>query len=359
MEIHEYPLISVIIPCYNLEKVIGKCIDSMIQQTYKNIEIIVVNDGSEDKSLDIIKKYSSSDGRIKIIDKKNGGPGSAYNRGMEKANGKFIYILDGDNYADENLLEKLYEQMIQHQVDIAVCGYYLDLYTDGDYTNIGYLQYQTITLNDRNDISKHILNMHKAFIWQSPCNKLYKASIIENMFFEENREYMMIVDSDFNMRMLNRINSVAVVDSPLVHYVQYDLLFRKQITSMWREKYEHSTIACEKRLYNHFSDYYQKNDANESRMTEIDNFFLGRFLKITQTLLLDSRLMSEEKGEEIEYIRNEITGLWKEDNITYKPYRLLYRLLLAKQWLILRSVLQCASYCQRYLPGVFKLMKAG
>ena len=355
----EYPLISVIIPCYNLEKVIGKCIDSIIRQTYENIEIIIVNDGSQDRSSDVIQRYIAVDNRIILINKENGGPGSAYNVGLKIAKGELIYILDGDNYVDYDLLKKLYRQVVLHQVDVAVCGYSVDAYNDGVYDNVGRLQYRQVVLKSRQEIFEHILDMHKQFVWQSPCNKLYKRAILKGTYFEESKEYMMIVDSDFNMRILNKINKLAVIDTPLVHYVQYDLKVRKQITSLWRGGFEHRAIACEKRLYNYFKDYYSSVVAVESQMCDMNNFFIGRFLKILQTLFMDNSMAVADKMTEMKNIKEEVMRLWTIDDISYMLYKFLFILLRADCWWSLRKILQCTYYCQRYLPDMFRLMKAG
>ena len=102
-------MISVIIPIYNVEKYLTKCIESVINQTYKNLEIILVNDGSTDNSKEIIDKYSSIDSRIKVINKKNGGLSDARNVGIELAKGEYITFLDSDDWIELNMYEKLYK----------------------------------------------------------------------------------------------------------------------------------------------------------------------------------------------------------------------------------------------------------
>lgn len=114
--------ISIIIPVYNIEKYIGECLESLLVQTFTDFEIICVNDGSQDHSLDILNEYSAKDSRIKIITKPNGGSGSARNRGLEEAQGKYVQFLDGDDYFESQMLEKLYNLAETNQADIAVCS---------------------------------------------------------------------------------------------------------------------------------------------------------------------------------------------------------------------------------------------
>lgn len=112
--------ISVIIPTYNVEKFIGETLESVINQTFEDMEIICVNDGSSDGTLDILKEYSNNDGRIKIIDKENGGVGSARNRGLDAAKGKYIIFLDSDDMLDLNALSELYDIANEKNTDLIM-----------------------------------------------------------------------------------------------------------------------------------------------------------------------------------------------------------------------------------------------
>ncbi|MDE5548972.1 MAG: glycosyltransferase, partial [Clostridia bacterium] len=115
-------MISIIVPIYNVEKYLRKGIESIINQTYTDLEIILVNDGSKDNCLDICKEYANKDSRIKIVDKPNGGLVSAWKAGVEVASGDFIGFIDPDDYIDEDYYQKLYEAIQSNDADIAVCG---------------------------------------------------------------------------------------------------------------------------------------------------------------------------------------------------------------------------------------------
>ncbi len=117
--------ISVIIPVYNVENYLSKCLDSVINQTFKDIEIICVNDGSTDNSRKILEEYKNKDSRIKIVDKENGGLSSARNAGMKAATGKFLSFIDSDDWVELNMLEKLYENITSLNTDISICAVHL------------------------------------------------------------------------------------------------------------------------------------------------------------------------------------------------------------------------------------------
>ena len=112
-------LVSVIVPIYNVERYLAQCIESVLGQTYKNIEIILINDGSTDASLSICKDYVNKDDRIRLVDKKNGGQGAARNIGLEMANGDYVYFVDSDDYIASNLIEQCVDAIIKYGSDIV------------------------------------------------------------------------------------------------------------------------------------------------------------------------------------------------------------------------------------------------
>lgn len=118
------PKVSVVIPCYNVEKYLRQCLDSVVKQTLKEIEIICVNDGSTDSTLSIIEEYASKDSRIRIIDKANGGYGESMNRGFDMAEGEYIGIVESDDYAEEDMFERLYCCAKEHSLDAVKSGFF-------------------------------------------------------------------------------------------------------------------------------------------------------------------------------------------------------------------------------------------
>lgn len=116
--------ISVIVPAYNEEKRIKKCIDSILNQTFKNFELIIVNDGSTDNTDLIVRQYLNTDKRIKYIDSKNEGQGAARNKGILQAKSKYITFVDSDDTIENNMLELLYNEMIMKKADVVICDLY-------------------------------------------------------------------------------------------------------------------------------------------------------------------------------------------------------------------------------------------
>ena len=168
-------LISIIIPVYKVEKYLEKCINSIIGQTYTNLQIILVDDGSPDNSGKICDKYAKKDSRVEVIHKSNGGLSEARNSGIERAKGKYIGFVDSDDYIKEDMYEVLYNLITRFQADVSICNLY-DVV--GDEKNIRNIN-EGIKEYNRIDILKEVL-MDKniqSYAW----NKLYKKELFDNL----------------------------------------------------------------------------------------------------------------------------------------------------------------------------------
>ena len=169
--------VSIIVPIYNAEKYLNRCIDSLINQTKKELEFILINDGSTDSSEEIIKSYS--DKRIKYYKNKNQGIGKTRNFGIEKAKSDYIMFLDSDDYLEYNACEKLYEKISSENLDLVICDYY-KVYENGTKEDVKVLSFENTTLKEKNNI---LLDINLA-----PWNKIYKLDLIKknNIKFVEN-----------------------------------------------------------------------------------------------------------------------------------------------------------------------------
>ena len=160
--------VSIIIPVYNVQKYLRKCLDSIVNQTFKNIEIIIINDGSSDNSLNICKEYSKKDKRINIINKHNEGVSKARNTGLLYATGEYISFIDSDDWVEQNMIEELYNSITSNKADLCICNFIKENKNKRDYIKSNINQkiligkeikdYLTIPLIEREDNEKeHIL----------------------------------------------------------------------------------------------------------------------------------------------------------------------------------------------------------
>ena len=198
--------ISIIIPAYNAEKYLNKCLDSLINQTMNNIEIIIVNDGSKDNTEEIVKSYS--DKRIKYYKNDNHGIGYTRNFGISKATGKYVMFLDSDDYVEKNICEELFNKAENDGLDLVICDFYKE-YDNGKKEKIITETFKNSSLKDNPDIITEYL---------APWAKLYKRELlIDNKIkFVENLKYE---DAPFVIEALDRAKLIGKVDKCLVHYI--------------------------------------------------------------------------------------------------------------------------------------------
>ncbi|MDD3392065.1 MAG: glycosyltransferase [Bacilli bacterium] len=202
--------ISVIVPVYNVEQYLEKCLTSLINQTLEDIEIIIVNDGSPDNSQQIIDKYVSKyPDKIKSFIKENGGLSDARNYGITKATGEYIAFIDSDDWADVKMFEIMYNKAISNYFDIVVC-------------NVEYVYENDSKLVDSNvkkDIyDKKAIKKIMTKIYPSAWNKIYHKNLfLNNVFFKKG---VWFEDVEFMYRLLPYVNSIGQVDGYFVKYLQ-------------------------------------------------------------------------------------------------------------------------------------------
>lgn len=205
------PKVSVIIPVYNVEKYLKQCLDSIIHQTLKDIEIICINDGSTDKSLEVLRKYEKQDKRIKVLSQKNSNAGAVRNKGIGLAKGEYLSFLDGDDFFDLHMLEEMYNKAINYQSDIVICGWY-------NYNNV--TKKKNVHLPNIDKTSFNPINVKNSLFditYPNPWTKLFKRELfIDNNLLFENLKRC----NDFTCvyRSLTLANKISIIKKPLVYY---------------------------------------------------------------------------------------------------------------------------------------------
>lgn len=241
--------ISIVVPIYNQEKYLDKSISSILNQTYSNIEIVAVNDGSTDRSTHILREFAEKYNRLKIVNKENGGLIDAVAEGIRHSDGNFIAFMDPDDYVGENYLQALYELM-SDDIDIVSAGMYS--YEIGESDTIGrevYLDadtdYNCIDIKD-----SFFWNKAKAcnvnLIFQSRCSKLYRKKILDGIVdeYQSHKEAVIGEDTLFNFLALCKSNTIRTRRNPVEYY--YCL---RQGASMTRDTdFEKSYLKCRNTL---------------------------------------------------------------------------------------------------------------
>ena len=227
------PLVSVIIPAYNVGHYIGKCLDSVLSQTYSNIEVIVINDGSKDDSLDIIKAYEVKDSRVRLIDKQNEGVSVARNKGLEVSQGDFILFVDGDDWIDESMVENLLNMATSNNSDYAGGGFVFEEVETGR-KRCSPAGFSPIVVFGK-DILGNYLSGHR--LWSSVCGALFSREIIEQYHLRFDRNIKFDEDCFFVMQFMSKANKVMVCQEHFYHVlVRNSSVTRSSLHELDKEK---------------------------------------------------------------------------------------------------------------------------
>ena len=285
--------VSIIVPVYNVEKYIEKGLNSLINQTLEDIEIIIINDGSTDKSKDIIElfigKYPE---KIKYFEKENGGAADARNYGINVATGEYIAFLDPDDYIEKEMLSKMYEKAKKENSDLVDCDFYWE------YPNKKKLDTGAIYSN-----KKEMLVKTRVMPW----NKLIKRSLLEenNIRFPKGLRYE---DTEFTYKLVPYCTKVSFIKEPFVHYVQRE----ESASYSYNEK-----VGDIYKVLDNVIDYYKENNLYEEYKEELEYIYmryllcssLGRIVKIKNKKIRNDLLFQTWKN------LNEKFPNWKNNKI--------------------------------------------
>jgi glycosyltransferase EpsJ len=264
-------LISVIIPVYNVEKYIDRCIISIINQTYKNLEIILVDDGSRDNSGKICDEYEKKDSRIKVIHKDNAGAGMARNTGIENMSGQYFAFIDSDDYVDCDYIEKMFDAIKEYNVDACISAY-SKVYSDRVETYENKMGTLVFKNEDVKKMSSKMLGKlpdGSDFIEPSPCKALLSSKILKDnniKFVSENN--LICEDLIFNLNYYLKANSVVKIDYAGYYYCD-------NIGSL-TTRYNPSRFEAHKKLCKYLLDFVYKNKmGNEETDMRIKTNFIN------------------------------------------------------------------------------------
>ncbi|MDQ0903968.1 glycosyltransferase family 2 protein [Paenibacillus sp. V4I7] len=249
-----FPKVSVIVPVYNCEKFISKCIDSIIHQTYSNIEVVIVNDGSTDRSEEIVNGFKEKDARIVYYYQDNSGPSDARNHGINKSTGEYLAFIDSDDTVDRYYIELLLDKMKTSEADLVCCGY-------KDISEYGVLNYTDFDFENSTSLHLFIDMVCKGtggVLW----SKLYKKEIISEYNLKMDKSIFMSEDLIFVLQYALHCKSFAAIKG---HLYYYNRLNQNSISSNISIDYIQNYIAVCK----HLEKIYFIADMHENKTKEI------------------------------------------------------------------------------------------
>ena len=234
--------ISVIVPVYNVQRYLRKCLNSLVKQTYKDIEIIAVNDGSKDDSEEILKEYAEKYDNFTYYNKENGGLSDARNYGLKYAKGRYVAFVDSDDYVDYTMYEKMHNKALEKDYDYVECDFYW-IYPNKKRLDRGF----------RYNNKKEMLVYGRVVAW----NKLIKRDVITELF----PKGLYFEDIEFFYKLILNIKNFAFVEEPLVYYVQRNNSQSKEQTYKTAQVFN---------VFDNVFDYYRKNKVYDKFRRELE-----------------------------------------------------------------------------------------
>ena len=305
---NKLPMVSVIIPVYNVEKYLKECLESLLCQTYKNIEIIFINDGSTDQSKNICEQYEKNNLNVKLINQKNQGVSFARNKALKEAKGEYIIFVDADDYCESNMIEVAVQEM--ENDTLVIYGY----------NNVYINKVEPRLINDDIDITnvnEMIITKKEigGFLW----NKVFiRKNIIDNKLFFNTKIHHW-EDVIFVSQYIKHIKQVKYINKSLYNYrmrasgSSYDFLNKKNATVL---------NACE-----YLIDFYKSDKIIQDKLTYV---YIIDFYKLkgkTENLKINYNILNQEKNKEF------MNGLSKGDKYSYYIIKYAYFL-----WKFLRYI---------------------
>ena len=311
--------ISVIIPVYNNEKTIYRCIDSLINQSFDNFEVILVNDGSTDLSKDICNEYANNYFNISVVHKANGGVSSARNTGIKIANGEYIMFCDSDDYIEKNTLSRLYKQIKKEESDICISGAYWNFYDNNELYRTNICAYAENISDYTYNISKYYMYMFRtsSILIQSCWSKLYKKSIItnNNIYFNENM--ICYEDFEFNLRFLSKSKKFSYIKDILYYY-------NDSIISNPLKKRKKDNIVYEiSKLYESWKEFMNNIPNNLDIKNFMNNIFIELYMLPLKKILLTNNMKYKSKIDILIDLENDIYFKKLNEEVNIRFFKIL------------------------------------
>lgn len=314
------PKISVIIPVYNVEAYLRRCVESLLQQTYSNLEIILVDDGSPDRSGEICDEYGYQDSRIKVIHQANRGVSAARNSGLCAATGDWIGFIDGDDWIEPDMYEYMLDMARKHGADMVQCGLFFDEETES--REMFCAETECVLSGGAEKLGLRDLEK----LGNSTCNKLYRKDVVGDLVYD--LSCPMGEDLLFNLQILQRSDGLVLGAEAKYHYVQHN-------ASACHKPPSYKFIHSHRNVLKQAAELFDKDSAIYTHfVAERLRMDMHNCSRIVQFPKLDLDVLKEEIRADL---RAEAFQILRMDGITLKDKAKL--VLIAWAWGLYRSLL--------------------
>ena len=283
------PLVSIIVPVYNVQNSVARCLESICAQTWKNIEIILVNDGSKDESFSVCEQFREKDPRVVLVDKSNSGVSDTRNCGMTLAQGKYVQFVDSDDYLDPDFTERLVTAAETNQADLVIAPYLMvipansskatqaleniqeNLGLDAEKKPDDIREYGFLPegIYDRDAYARHLIEKPASFFYSVLWNKLYRRDLLIDNHLQFTREVRWAEDLVFNLDYILCANVFVSISTPGYHYVQNPL-------SICHTQINAATIVQNKlQVFHYYKEMYTKLGMYEEIQPKLYRFLIA------------------------------------------------------------------------------------
>ncbi len=278
--------ISVVIPAYKNEETIERAVMSALSQTYGNVEVVAVDDGSPDKTGEILDKLAGEHENLLVIHKENGGVSAARNDGIRKASGRWLVTLDGDDYMDDIMLERLHEAAVRGQSELVICGF-RKVYPNG-YREVFRPETELIT-DKESMINTMFTELYDRHLMSTHSNKLYSLELIRKESIYYDQELQINEDIDFCFRYLSHCSTVAVIKGAYLNYVQHEAG-----QSLINRFHENGLKSCFKVL-RAYDELFDPLTLEDTVINDMNNRMLQHFCSFAGLMYYQSDYSEEKK----------------------------------------------------------------
>lgn len=344
-------LISIIVPVYNTENYLEKCLYSLVNQTYKNIEIIIIDDESPDNSMNIIQKFVLADNRVKVISQKNQGLSGARNTGINNANGDYIMFIDSDDWIEIDTCEKAINASEKYNADVVFWPYIKE-FSDSQKDNYLFDKTEIIwSEKNINQLSRRMVglvgdelaNPQSIDNLVTAWGKLYKKSVIGDVRFTDTK-IIGTEDALFNIEVFLGINSAVYIPDLLSHY-------RKDNESSLTHNYKKKLVGQWKEMYRRIKFLLDRNDMSREYYDALNNRICFGLIGLGINLAEDRKMSFKEKQKEIHNIlsMNHYQIALKDLDFSYLPiqWKVFFKLAKNNNALLLLWLLKIMDYLRK------------
>ena len=316
---YKKPTITVVVPVYNVEKYIIRCLESIIRQTYDDFECLIIDDASSDSSIMLGKSRIEKDGKFRIIShQKNSGSGTARNTGIENAQGEYICFIDSDDYIEKDYLKLLYQTITKHNAAICTCNIYYGKENDKRIISAN------LEVENWIEAIEKILN---GIDGGSSCNRLYKRKLFDKVKYVNG--YYEDVLVNIHLMLENKVSYIPFINQPLYHYVTREGSSTQGIDTIRIKDFIHNAFICSKHLLIKYDQYkyYKKLFCENFMLIELKNI-IHQTRKDTKNIstnlkTLKKCLQNPILQEEIQYIHQYLSNN-AVNKIKYLPCFMLF-----------------------------------